>query len=82
MLVAQDVGRREIHPRLRLDVPEYTWAIYVPGEDLPRRLTTDYLVSEGEELDVDGTEWLVDNVEMEPDTKDALTGVVAVVPPR
>jgi len=63
-------------------VPEYTWSIYVPGEDLPHRLTTDYLVSEGEEIKVDGIEWLVDNVEMEHDAEDAFTGVVAVVPPR
>ena len=61
-------------------MPEFTWDVHVPGEDLPHRLTTDYLVSEGEEIEVDGREWLVDGVEMAD--ADALTGVVTVVPPH
>jgi hypothetical protein len=59
-------------------MPEFTWDVHVPGEDLPHRLTTDYLVSEGEEIEVDGREWLVDSVEMTE--ADAVTGIVAVVP--
>ena len=59
----QDVRRREVHPRFRLAVPDYTWAVTIPGEDIPHPLTTDYLVSEGEEIEIDGSEWLVENVE-------------------
>jgi hypothetical protein len=59
-------------------MPEFTWDVHVPGEDLPHRLTTDYLVSEGEEIEVDGREWLVDSVEMTE--VDVVTGIVAVVP--
>jgi hypothetical protein len=61
-------------------MPDYTWAVRFPGEDLPHTLTTDYLVSEGEEIEIDGREWLVENVEMEDET--ALTGIVTVVPSR
>ncbi len=61
-------------------MPDYTWEIRIPGEDLPRELTTDYLVSEGEEIEVDGSEWLVEDVEIEDEA--ALTGIVTVVPPR
>ena len=65
---------------------EFTWDVQLPGEDLPRRLTTDYLVSEGEEIAVDGREWLVERVDLtEPDERgeaaDVATGIVAVVPP-
>jgi len=59
-------------------MPEFTWDVHVPGEDLPHRLITDYLVGEGEEIEVDGREWLVDSVEMTE--VDAVTGIVAVVP--
>ena len=50
-------------------------------------MTTDYLVSEGEEIAVDGREWLVERVDLiEPDEVDenatVATGVIAVVPPR
>jgi hypothetical protein len=46
-------------------VPEFTWDVQIPGEDLPHRLTTDYLVSEGEEITVDGRNWIVERVELE-----------------
>jgi hypothetical protein len=57
---------------------------FVPGEDLPRRLTTDYLLSEGEEVEVDGGAWLVEGVELiDPSDVDApadvATGTVTVV---
>ncbi|HUZ98338.1 MAG TPA: hypothetical protein VMU74_03170 [Gaiellaceae bacterium] len=61
-------------------MPDYTWAVQLPDEDLPRRLTTDYLVSEGEEIEIDGTEWLVESVDMEDELE--FTGIVSVVPPR
>ena len=61
-----------------MTVIEYTWDVHVPGKDLPYRVTTDYLVSEGEEIELDGVEWLVDNVEMTE--VDAVTGVVTVIP--
>jgi hypothetical protein len=57
-----------------------------PGEDLPRRLTTDYLVSEGEVIDVDGNEWLVERVDLTDrddidETADVPAGIVTVAPP-
>jgi hypothetical protein len=61
-------------------MPDYTWAVQLPGEDIPHRLTTDYLVSEGEEIEIDGREWLVENVEIADEAE--LTGIVSVVPPR
>lgn len=68
-------------------VAEFTWDVQVPGEDLPRRLTTDYLVSEGEEIVVDGREWLVERVDITEndeidETASVATGIIAVVPPN
>ena len=68
-------------------MPEYTWDVLLPGEDLPRVLTTDYLVSEGEEIEVDGSEWLVERVELTErddidETADVPMGIVTVVLPR
>lgn len=66
----------------------FTWDVFVPGEDLPRRLITSYLLSEGEEVTVDGRAWLVGNVALiEPiddvgDPLDAATGTVTVLPVR
>ena len=59
----------------------------LPGEDLPRILTTDYLVSQGEEIEIDGRSWLVDRVDLTDrndidEAADAAAGVVTVVPPR
>ena len=59
--------------------------MFVPGEDLPHRLTTDYLISEGEEVTVLGRAWLVEDVELIETTDDvgdpvhAATGTVTVV---
>ena len=66
---------------------EYVWDVLLPGEDLPRRLATDYLVSEGEEIAVDGRAWIVERVDLtDPtdvdETANLPTGVVAVVPPH
>jgi hypothetical protein len=69
-------------------VAEFTWDVQLPGEDLPRRLTTDYLVSEGEEVVVDGREWLVERVdlterdEVDEEATDVATGIVVAVPPN
>ena len=64
-------------------VPEYAWDVQLPGEDLPRRVTTDYLVSDGEAISVDGREWLIEHVEIiEPvgdDDAGEPTGIVSVV---
>lgn len=66
---------------------EFTWDVHLPGEDLPRRLATDYLLSEGEEIVVDGREWLVERVDLaETDDIDEAAnvaiGIIAVVPPN
>lgn len=65
-------------------MPEYVWDIQLPGEDLPQRITTDYLVSDGEAITVDGREWLIEQVEIiEPvgdDDEGEPTGIVSVVP--
>ena len=66
---------------------EFTWDVYLPGEDLPHGLTTDYLVSEGEEIAVDGREWLVEGVTINEvddvdETLNVATGIVSVVAPR
>jgi len=63
-------------------VPEYTWDVHLPGEDLPHRVTTDYLVSEGEEIEIDGRGWLVESVDIEEGDETPVTGVVHVEPPR
>jgi hypothetical protein len=67
-------------------MPKFTWDVRLPGEDLPRILTTDYLVSEGEEIEIDGSEWLVERVELSERDDDeganAPAGVVMVVPPH
>lgn len=60
---------------------EFTWDVHLPGEDLPRRVTTDYLLSEGEELTIDGRAWTVDRVDTDQSIDDA-TGIVTVVPPH
>lgn len=60
---------------------EFTWGIQLPGEDVPRPLTTDYVLSEGEELDFDGRTWTIARVELEEAGEDA-TGIVTVMPPH
>lgn len=64
-------------------MPEYVWDVQLPGEDLPRRVTTDYLVSDGEAITVDGREWLIEHVEIIEPVGDqgegAPTGIVSVV---
>jgi len=65
-------------------VPEYVWDVQLPGEDVPQRVTTDYLVSDGEVITVNGREWLIEQVELvEPvgdDDEEDPTGIVSVVP--
>jgi hypothetical protein len=38
-------------------VADYTWDVFLPGEDLPQKLTTDYLIQEEETITVAGREW-------------------------
>jgi hypothetical protein len=59
-------------------MPEFAWDVFVPGEDLPHRLTTDYLLSEGEQVTVDRRDWLVESVEID-DAIEGAVGMVAVV---
>ena len=56
---------------------EFSWDVFLPGEDLPHRLTTDYLIQEGEAVTVAGREWLAESVEVDDDM--ATTGIVRVV---
>jgi hypothetical protein len=63
---------------------KFTWDVFVHGEDLPHRLTTDYLLSEGEEITVDGRAWLVESVELidsgdVDDPENVATGTVSVL---
>jgi hypothetical protein len=61
-------------------MPEYVWNVQLPGEDLPRRITTDYLVSDGDQLTVGGAIWIVERVVTGEDIEDA-AGVVWVEAP-
>lgn len=62
-------------------MPIYTWDVNVPGEDLPQRITTDYILSEGEEITVGGRIWIVDGVEID-ESIDPAVGVVSVTTPQ
>jgi len=61
-----------------MTMAEYAWNVFVPGEDLPHRLTTDYLVSEGEQVTVDGRPWLVEHVDIDEAIEGAV-GTISVV---
>lgn len=56
----------------------FNWDVLLPGEDIPRSLTTDYILSEGEEITVEGTPWLIEHVEIDESIADA-TGIVSVI---
>jgi hypothetical protein len=71
--------RAQRRDRLGLAVAKFVWDVLVPGEDLPHRLSTDYLISEGEEIVVDGREWLVERVDID-ESMGFPTGIVSVVP--
>lgn len=60
---------------------EFTWDVQLPGEDLPRRLTTDYALSEGEQVTIDGLPWLVERVETD-EAMPEISGLVYVVQPH
>lgn len=59
----------------------FSWNVLLPGEDLPREVTTDYLLSDGEEIEVDGRLWVIDKVDVD-DSTDPPTGMISVVPPH
>jgi hypothetical protein len=61
-------------------VAEWTWDVFLPGEDLPHSLTTDYLLQEGEAIAVDGREWLADRVEIQDE--EAAKGLVLAALPQ
>jgi hypothetical protein len=56
----------------------FTWDVHLPGEDLPRPLETDHLLSEGDEVFVDGQAWVVDSVEVIDEAAAPKSGVVTV----
>jgi len=65
-------------------MPTYLWQVFVPGEDLPRELRTDYLLTEGDLVDVGGR-WLVQSVEVDDDLQvdddaETMRGLVHVAP--
>ena len=52
---------------------ELSWDVFIPGDDLPRRITTDYVLTEGELVVVDGRSWLVERVVLPaPDEADVV----------
>ena len=59
---------------------EFVWNVFLPGEDLPQRLTTDYILQEGEAINIDGREWLADRVEIRDGP--TLSGIVLAVVPE
>jgi hypothetical protein len=60
-----------------------SWDVFVPGDDLPRRVTTDYVVSEGELVGIDGEQWLVERVVIPEDGEDdGVVPLVYVEPPH
>jgi len=60
-----------------------SWDVFVPGDDLPRRVATDYVVSEGELVAVDGEQWLVERVVMPEESEgDGVVPLVYVEPPH
>lgn len=69
-------GFRRVHSSV---VAEFVWDVFVPGEDLSHRLTTDYLVSEGEQVSLGGRTWIVENVEIDEAIEGA-NGKIDVVP--
>jgi hypothetical protein len=60
---------------------ELSWDVFVPGDDLPRRITTDYVLSEGELVTVEGRPWLVERVVLPaPDEADVVPLVHLAAP--
>lgn len=58
---------------------DYLWDVQLPGEDLPHRVETDYVLTDGEEITVDGLPWIVEHVELSEESAPP-TGVVMVAP--
>lgn len=59
---------------------DFTWDVHLPGEDLPKLLQTDYLLSEGDEIAVNGRPWIVESVEVVGEESGTTSGVVVVAP--
>jgi hypothetical protein len=58
------------------------WDVFVPGDDLPKRVTTDYVVTEGELVGVDGHQWLVERVVFPERDENGVVPLVYVEPPH
>ena len=58
---------------------EYVWDVQLPGEDLPHRVETDYLLTDGEEITLGGLPWIVEHVELSAESAPP-TGTVTVAP--
>lgn len=67
--------------RTKIDgMAEFNWDVFLPSEDLPHGLTTDYVLQEGEAISVDGREWPADRVEIRDEMAGA--GIVLAVAPE
>jgi hypothetical protein len=55
----------------------YTWSVFIPGADLPQTLEIDYLLTEGEEIELDGRDWIVERIEIDDETESMQAYVVA-----
>jgi hypothetical protein len=62
----------------------FLWDVFLPdGEDLPRRIATDYVITEGELITVDRQEWLVERVDGNAELGgEAVVPLVYVAPPH
>jgi hypothetical protein len=60
----------------------YTWDLFLPGQDLPRRFITGSVLSEGELLSVDGRTFLVEQVVIPEDEDDGAVPVVHMSVPH
>jgi hypothetical protein len=61
---------------------EYEWDVFVPGEDLPHRITTDFVVADGDLVTVDGRNLLVERVDLPDDPDEEVVPVVRAAPPH
>jgi hypothetical protein len=62
--------------------PRYAWDVFLPAQDLPLRITTDYVLSEGELLSVNGRSLLVERVDAVEEDDRGVVPVVHVTEPR
>lgn len=58
---------------------ELRYDVFVPGEDIPRTLETEAVLSEGDLVTIDGREWLVERVDL-LDAEAGVAGQAHVAP--